>query len=88
MIDPPKKSQYKEAILTKVTAFYEAELRSEAAHNSCKDYLNVSVTGLRGRHHPALSCLFTTEQVNLADVTSKCFAANQVAHLTVEYVVT
>ena len=30
------------------------------------DYLNVSVTGLRGRHHPALSCLFTTEQVKLS----------------------
>ena len=44
LIDPPKKSQYKEAILTKVTAFYEAELRSEAAHNSCMDYLNISVT--------------------------------------------
>jgi hypothetical protein len=62
LIDPPKKSQYKEVIHTKVTDFYEAELRSEAAHNSCMDYLNVSVTGLRGRQHPALSCLFTTEQ--------------------------
>ena len=66
MIDPPQKSHYKEAILTKVTAFYEAELRSEAAQNSCMDYLNVSVTGLRGRHHPALSCLFTTEQVKVS----------------------
>ena len=29
-------------------------------------YLNVSVTGLMGGHHPALSCLFTTEQVKLS----------------------
>ena len=66
--DPPKKSEYKELILTKITAYYERKLRADAEGNSCLDYLNVSVTGLRGRRHPAISGLITTEEVK----TSRC----------------
>ena len=66
--DPPSHSQFKEHILTKITAFYEKELRMEASHNSCMEYLNVSVSGLRGRHHPALSNMVTTEEVR----TGRC----------------
>jgi hypothetical protein len=63
--DPPSKSQYKEHILTRITAFHEKEHRKEASTNSCMMYLNVSVSGLRGRHHPALSNMITTEEVKL-----------------------
>ena len=61
--DPPTKSQYKEHILTKITAFHETELRKMAANNSKMKYLNVTLTGLRGRHHLSLSNIVTVEQV-------------------------
>ena len=57
--DPPEKSAFKEHILTKITAFYENELRQISMSNSSMTYMNVSVTGLRGKHHPALSNLIT-----------------------------
>ena len=31
--DPPKKSEYKEKVLTKITAFHEKELRQQAESN-------------------------------------------------------
>ena len=61
--DPPSKSEYKEAVLTKILAFHEKELRNLAATNSKMNYLNVSLAGLRGKHHPSLSNLITTEEV-------------------------
>ena len=61
--DPPQKSVYKELILTRITAFHEKELRLKALSNSNMTYLNVSVSGLRGRRHPALSNLLTTFEV-------------------------
>ena len=61
--DPPQKSVYKEHILTRITAFHETELRQKALSNSCMTYLNVSVSGLRGRHHPALANQLTTFDV-------------------------
>ena len=61
--DPPKKSQYKEHILTRVTAFHETELREKAKTNSNMKYLNVSVSGLRGKRHPVLSNMVTASDV-------------------------
>ena len=61
--DPPKKSEYKEHILTKITAFHEKELRDKARSNENMKFLNVSLSGLRGRHHPVLSNLLTTYDV-------------------------
>ena len=43
-----------------------SELREQAKYNSCKEYLNVSVTGLRRQHHPAISGLITAEDVKLS----------------------
>ena len=63
MRDPPSKSEYKETVLTHILAFHEKELRSLAASNSKMKYLNVSLAGLRGKHHPSLSNLITTEEV-------------------------
>ena len=62
-IDAPRKSIYKEDVATKITAFFEKELRINAATNSSMTYLNVSVSGLRGRHHPALANMTTTHEV-------------------------
>ena len=58
--DAPKKSEFKEDVRTKITAFYEKELRNKAETNSNMTYLNVSVSGLRGKRHPALSNMLTT----------------------------
>ena len=64
--DPPKKSDFSELIITRITAFYEKELRTLAADNSMMEFLNVNLSGLRGRHHPALAYLVTTEEVKKA----------------------
>ena len=64
--DPPTKSFYKEYAATKITAYYENVLRQSASRNSQMNYLNVSTTGLRGRHHPALSYMITTREVKLS----------------------
>ena len=61
--DPPARSEYREYVLTKITAYHEKQLRSLARDNSCMDYLHVELTGLRGRHHPAIVNIKTTEEV-------------------------
>ena len=61
--DPPKKSLYKEHVLTKITAFHENELRKKADTNDNLKFLNVSILGLRGKHHPSLSNLITSHDV-------------------------
>ena len=58
--DPLAKSQYKEDIQTKICAYFEKSLRVKAESNSLMEYLNVSLTSLRGRHHPAMSYIITT----------------------------
>ena len=61
--DPPQKSVFKEHVITKITAFHEKELRQNSMSNSNMKYLNVSVCGLRGKRHPALSNLLTAFNV-------------------------
>ena len=61
--DAPKKSEFKEEVHTKITAFYEKELRNKAETNSNMTYLNVSVSGLRGNRHPAIANMMTTCEV-------------------------
>ena len=61
--DPPSKSEYKEYVMTKITSYYEQELREAASTNSCMNYLHVGLTGLRGKHHPAISNIKTTTEV-------------------------
>ena len=47
----------------KISAFHEKELHIRASSNVNIKYLNISLLGLRGRHHPALSNLLTTHDV-------------------------
>ena len=60
--DPPVKSTFKELVMTKITAFHENELRKKAQENDLMQYLNVNLSGLRGRHHPSLSNLITVNE--------------------------
>ena len=69
--DTPKKSFYKEEVMTKICAYYENSLRGHAATNSKMLYLNVSLSGLRGRAHPALSGLITTQEVQKSRIHLK-----------------
>ena len=61
--DPPRKSVFKELILTRICSFYENELRNQAKSNSRMNFLNVSILGLRGRPHPALQNIKSTHDV-------------------------
>ena len=78
---PPSKSQYKEYILTKITAFHEKQLRVQSGSNSCMQYLNVSVSGLRGQRHPAISGLFTTEEVKQSRCHIKMLCGDYFTHM-------
>ena len=69
--DPPTKSTYKEQVLTKICKFYENGLREMAQNNSRMKYLNVSLTGLRGRPHPALANIVTTHEVRKSRIHLK-----------------
>ena len=57
--DAPSKSTFKHNTEARINAFHEGELRRKAS----MDYLNVSLLGLSGRHHPALSGLITIMDV-------------------------
>jgi hypothetical protein len=78
-VDPPSKAQYKENIQTKICAYFEKDLRHKAENNSLMmQYLNVSLTGLmlRGRHHPALSNIITTQEVQKSRIHLKMLAGD------------
>ena len=82
--DAPKKSIYKEEVLTKVTAFYEKELRINSATNSSMTYLNVSVSGLRGRRHPALSNMMTTHDVQKSRPHIKMLCKDYLTYINIQ----
>ena len=53
----------KELILTKITSFHERDLRKDASQNDMMPYFNVSLLGLRGRLHPAITNVTTSHAV-------------------------
>ena len=55
------KSTWKCHVHTKVTIFYENELRRKSQTNSKMKYLNVELCGLSGRPNPALLNIITTQ---------------------------
>ena len=63
-------------ILTKITAFHEQELRQRANQNSKMKFLNVSTSGLRGKHHPVLSNVVTTSEVRSLRPVIKCLTGD------------
>ena len=78
--DPLVKSQFKENILTKISAYYEKSLRENAAKRSKMLYLNVSLSGLRGRHHPALAGIITTQEVQKSRIHIKMLAGDYLTY--------
>jgi hypothetical protein len=79
-LDPPAKSQFKEDVLTKICAHHGRSLRAMAVGNSKMLYLNVSLTGLRGRHHPALTGLITTQEVSKARIHLKMLSGDYLTY--------
>ena len=78
--DPPTKTEYKELVTTKITVYFENELRQLASTNSCMEYLNVSTFGLRGRYHPALSGMINTREVQQSRSHLKFLTANYLTY--------
>ena len=79
---PPSKSQFKETVLTKISAFHENELRRMAATNSKMGYLNVGLLGLRGKHHPSLLNIITTEDVKKSRLHLKFLSGDYLTYQT------
>jgi hypothetical protein len=67
-VDPLPKSIYKENILTHICAYYERLLRQDASRNE--------ISGLRGRHHPALANIITTTEVQKSRLHLKMLAGD------------
>ena len=61
--EAPSKTEYKEYIQTKISAYYENHMRVKASKSSSMHYFNVSLIGLRGKKHPALLGVVTTHEV-------------------------
>ena len=80
--DPPTKSQYSEYVLTKITAYYEKELRQEAKTNSCMEFLNVNMVGLRGKHHPVITKIVTPVEVQKMRPHLKMLCGNLLTYQT------
>ena len=57
------KSEWKAWCSTRVRSYHEKLWRYKAISNSKMKYLNIQLFGLNGHHHPALSGLYTTRDV-------------------------
>ena len=55
-----KQRDWKCLVKTRITAWYERELRLRASCSSKMSYLNVQLSGLSGKPHPALCGINTT----------------------------
>ena len=66
---PPSKCEFRNIVHTKITVYQEKKLRAVAITNSKTTYLNVSLKGLNGRPHPALSGIVTTQSVKNQEPT-------------------
>ena len=70
------KENFKEMVTTKISAYHEEQQRNRATNNSKMVFLNVSVTGLRGKHHPVLSDVITTADVKAVRPVLKCLTSD------------
>ena len=59
----PKKESFMEDVKTKISSYYECELRQKANENSAMRFFNVSLTGLRGRLYYTLNDVNNSRQV-------------------------
>ena len=75
-IDPPPKAVFKRDIHSKIHSLHEKSLRDMAGDNSKMHYLNVTLIGLNGRHHPALGGIITTQDVKKCRIHLKMLAGD------------
>ena len=73
-LPPPSKSVFRNIVHTKITVYHEKKLRTAATKNSKMTFLNVSIKGLNGRPHPALSGITTTHSVKKSRAHLKMLA--------------
>ena len=77
MDTPPwSKDTWKDYTKAAVTSYHEAKLRQKAAGNMKLQFLNVQITGLSGRLHPALSWVLTTRDVMIIRPHIKMLSGN------------
>ena len=74
--DPPSKQEFKEYIQTKISVYFENYLREKSKNSISMKYLNVSLTGLRGKKHPALYGIFTTHEVKKSRIHLKMLSGD------------
>ena len=73
---------FKEHILTKISAYYEKQLRDAAKSNSRMKYFNVSLLSLRGRHHPSLNNIITSHEVRKSRIHLKMLCGDFLTYET------
>ena len=79
-LDAPSKSEYKKNIKIKIAAYYEQSLRTSAEKNSRMKYLNVSLSGLNGKRHPALNNLISSHEVKKSRIHLKMLAGDYLTY--------
>ena len=72
-------------VKTRVTVWYERELRNQALSNSKMKYLNISLNGLSGQPHPVLHGILSTQdakklRLHLKFLTCDFFCNELLAH--------
>ena len=80
--EAPSKAEYKEYIQTKISAYYENNMRVKASNSSSMQYFNVSLTGLRGKKHPALLGVVTTHEVKKSRIHLKMLVGDYLTFQT------
>ena len=60
---PPKLSEFRRDIDIRITAFHEKYLRKKASNTRRLKYFNVKILGLSGKCHPAITNMFTVNEV-------------------------
>ena len=79
-MEPPSKTEFSEYIETKISAHFEQNLREKSIKSSSMKFLNVSLTGLRGRRHPCLKNLVTTQEVKKARIHIKMLVGDYLTY--------
>ena len=75
---PTSKLSYKKSIMAKITSYHEKELRKLSENNEAMKYLNVSVLGLSGRPHPAITGVTTSHEVKKMRPHIKMLSGNYI----------
>ena len=70
------KSAWMPLVTTKITAFYEKELRYRYQSNSCMQFLNTNLFGLSGRQHPSIQYMNSSWEVKMSRAHLKFLSGN------------